>query len=240
MLACPLGIDTGKLVKELRAREHTAARGARRAARRRGAGPRSSAARARRCASEAPRARRDARCCGRRSATSWCPPGRPRHAAPGAAPLPGDRARGRGGRLPAGLRQPHLRPRARRRADRQPAGGAGRGLGARRAPGLDTAGRGRPLLRDALELEGLPRRATRTWPQVARTGPVALDGRGEPAGRDRRQLVRPRADRGRREGDRGARLGRVGARPPAAGADGAQPAAQRPRCTRPARPATWA
>ena len=40
----------------------------------------------------------------------------------------------------------------------EPPGGAGRGLGARGPAGLDPARRGRPLLRDPVELEGLSRR----------------------------------------------------------------------------------
>ena len=54
MLACPLGIDTGKLVKELRARAAHAARGARRARCSPAAGPESSAPRAPLCAPDAP------------------------------------------------------------------------------------------------------------------------------------------------------------------------------------------
>ena len=82
---------------------------------------------------------------------------------PAPAELPATDARRRGRRLPAGLRQPDLRPRARRRRRPEPARGAGRGVGARRAAALDPARRRRQLLRRAVELEGLRRRATRRW-----------------------------------------------------------------------------
>ena len=59
-LACPVGIDTGKLVKELRAARHTGAPSGRRW-RRRGAGARSRAPRGRGCAFGGPLARRTER-----------------------------------------------------------------------------------------------------------------------------------------------------------------------------------
>ena len=246
MLACPLGIDTGKLVKELRARAAHGPRGAGRAGgRRRWAAWSAALERGLRARPPAARrrsagARRDARRCGAAVSHELVPAWPGGHAAPGGAAA-GDAARGRGGRVSAGLREPHLRPRARRRADREPAGGAGRRSRARRARRSGS----RPTWpATAARRRGARRatgRATRTWPPARSRRCGGGRGEGQPAGRDRRQLVLPSgADRGRARRDRGAGLDRVGARPPAAGADGAQPAAERPRCTRPAQPATWA
>ena len=160
--------------------------------------------RAARAGSARPRraaARRDARCCGPRSATSWCRPGRPTCRARRGA-LPATRARGRRGGVPAGVHEPHLRPRARRRTGPQPAGGAGRGVRARGAPGLDPAGRGGPLLR---RRRGARRATGPGHAFMAAHTVEALwrwtDG-GQAAGRDRRQLVRAGAGRGRRRGSR--------------------------------------
>ena len=76
MLSCPVGIDTGRLVKELRApaRPARGARGARARAPLGGRGAR----RARGAAGAPPDARRDGRAAGCPGATSWCRRGRRR------------------------------------------------------------------------------------------------------------------------------------------------------------------
>ena len=191
--ACPLGIDTGKLVKELRSARARPAGGARRAGR--GAALGGGGARG---------ARRAARGCSRCAArpallrsviSNELVPEWPAEMPPPApAQLPATDAAGRGGRLPAGVHQPDLRlaGRARPRA----AGGAGRGLGARGAAGLDPAGRGRALLLHAVALEGLPRGRGVHGGQDARLT-LGLVGRGAAARRDRCELVRARARGGR-------------------------------------------
>ena len=179
MLACPLGIDTGKLVKELR---DAAAHGPRGAARPRcspAAGPaveRGARAalrcRRRRCAAR--RAR-----CGRRSVTSWCPPGR-RTCHVRRRRTARHRPRGRRRRLPAGVHEPHLRARAWRRAGRQPC--RRRWWRSRSARGTRSGyRRTRPghCCADALELQGLRGRATRFM--AARTARGAV-GAGRDAG----------------------------------------------------------
>ena len=126
--------------------------------------------------------------------------------------LPAHAPRGRGGRLPPGLHQPHLRPP--RRAPRRPLPEALVAVSERAGLPLwippDARG---PLLRDAVELEGL-RRGARHMARKTADGARALDRRRRAARRDRRQLVHPRPARGRDV--RGARLGRVAARPRAA------------------------
>ena len=130
MLACPVGIDTGKLVKEFRAREHgaraervgaaaRAALGARRARRARpGCAPVRRIARGRRrCArcAAATRARRAA-LLGAELVPAW-PAG---HAAAGAAEAcPTTEPARRRRRLPPRLHQPHLRRLARARRGRR-------------------------------------------------------------------------------------------------------------------------
>ena len=180
-LACPLGIDTGALVKRLARR---AARRGRRSGRRcwrrkrwgeRASGrPRGGPARWR-------ARRRLRRCCGRSAAAAAGPARRCRDAGhEGAAAV----------YVPACINR-IFGARRRRRVRPQPARGAGRGLAAGRAAGLDPARRRRQLLRGPLELEGLPRRRT---PQGQRDGraALALERRGRAAGRDRRQLLHPR------------------------------------------------
>ena len=209
-LACPVGIDTGKLVKELRARApHASApkRAALAAAQALGRG-------------RGRLARRPAR---RR------PAGAADQARPGAAAAPasgeaaGDPARGRRRRLRPLLHQPDLRParrsrrwsRSRRRAGLPvwiPADVAGSCCG---LP-WSSKGFGDAHRHKANEM------VERLW---------ALERGGGAAGRDRRRLLHPgdrrprrgRARRGERRAPRQARdprLGRLGARPPAALARG--------------------
>ncbi len=222
-LACPLGIDTGELVKELRGERHgeRAERLALAAAKRWGAVERALArgAAGRRAAGAADEARQGA-------------------ARPGAGDASADAARGRRRRLRPLLHQPDLRGR--------PGSRAGRRLGPCRPPGLDPRRRRGLVLRAALELERL---SGRPPPQGERGGRAALgvERRGGAAGGDRRVLLHPcrrragggGAERGERRAARGAgdpRLGRLGARPPAAAAGGGAPRSARPPSTRPARP----
>ena len=158
-LACPVGIDTGKLVKELRQERHTRAGRTGRRWRRRGAGSLVEGASRVGLRVGGPLARRTKR--GRGAA------GRRLGEAAGDAP------RRRRRRLRPLLHQPDLRRLAGR--------GAGRGLGPRRAAGLDPRGRRRQLLRAALELEGLRRGPP---PQGQRDGRAAL-GAGAARGRCR-------------------------------------------------------
>ena len=191
-LACPLGIDTGKLVKELRGERHTAA-------------GRSAGA-----------ARGEALGGGREGLARGAARRRPAGAADQArrAALPGA---ARPARLPATAREGaaavyvpsctnRIFGRRRRRAER------GRAFG-RRRPGealvevsaraglpvwIPRRGR-RELLRPALELERLRRRPP---PQGERDGRAALglERRGGAAGRDRRRLLHPRRRRARARG----------------------------------------
>ena len=207
-LACPVGIDTGKLVKELR--------GDRRTETRRIAGAADGEAVGHGREGE-PRP-----ACG--SAARW--PAAPSAAEP-ARPRPRrrcrDGARGRRRGLRPVLHEPDLRPRP---GGREPARGAGRGLRASRPAGLDPARGRRDLLRPALELEGL-RRGPPPQGQRAGRAPLGVERRGGAAGRDRRRLLHP-GDRdarrgGPRRGERRAarrhrdpRLGRLGPRSPPA------------------------
>ena len=77
----------------------------------------------------------------------------------GARPPAGHRARGGGGRVPAGVREPDLRQPSRRGGRAHPARGAGGGVAPGGHAAVDPARRGRPLLRHPLELEGIPARA---------------------------------------------------------------------------------
>ena len=168
-LACPVGIDTGKLVKELRQRApHRAGRSARRsrAAKRWGAVEGASRAGLR---VGGPLARRTKR-------------GR-------ALPPPAS------GKLPATLHEGAAAvyvPSCTNRIFGRLAGrGAGRGLAPGRAAGLDPRRRRRQLLRAALELERLRRGPP---PQGERDGRAALglERGGGAADRDRRRLLHPR------------------------------------------------
>ena len=162
-------IDTGKLVKQLRAAEH-APRAERGRARAR--------ARARRTVERAARGGAAARAPPRRGgerrrrARSPAPaaptvgseliPAWPRRlpAGPGAA-VPARARRGRRRRVLPGLHQPHLRQS--RAGSSEPSLPRGDARASPRAPGLPLwipAGRRRALLRDAVELEGLSAAAT--------------------------------------------------------------------------------
>ena len=205
MTSCPVAIDTGKLIKEFRAPRAHRARGARRAggraalrggrarrARRAARRPRRGGRRRR------PRGGRGARAVRRRVtqraraglAGERCRRPRPRT-------LPATRARRRGRRLPAGVHQPDLRQPA-RRAGRSPTLPEALVEVSRRA--------GRPLWIPA-DVAGhccaTPwsskgyRAGQRLHGAAHRRRAVALERRGAPAGRDRRELLRPRADPGR-------------------------------------------
>ena len=170
-LACPVGIDTGELVKELRHQRHT------------GRAEKAALATARHwdvvesCLTRLPAPRR---------AAGAADEARPGAAEGGAGEVAGDPARRRGRRLRSLLHQPHLR--------RLAGGGAGRSLPACRAAGLDPRRRRRQLLRAALELErvrcGPP-------PKGQRDGraPLGLERRGGAADRDRRRFLHPRRRR---------------------------------------------
>ena len=204
--ACPLGIDTGKLVKELRAREHGRARGARRAAGRAALGPRRGAAPApawrRRRRSRGRSATRPLRARHRRrpaaSAPSWSPAGSAPMPPPRRPALPPTVRDGAAAvYLPACVnrifgRDPALPTPTTRRAA-VAAGGARRRLAPRRPAALDP-GRGRGhLLRDAVDLEGLPaRRRVDGQRRPSTTSGAGADG-GRAAGRGRRDLLHARA-----------------------------------------------
>ena len=79
----------------------------------------------------------------------------------GARPAARDRSPGRGRGLPAGLHQPDLRQRRRRRSASDPARGALHAVVTSRPAALDPRRRGGQLLRDAVELQGLHGRASR-------------------------------------------------------------------------------
>ena len=189
---CPVAIDTGKLVKELRRTEHGAASRARRARRSPGAMRPSSAPPGRRLrmrrawrphvsatGSSRRRAERIRRRGRGRAASRRGPPGDARRRP--APTLPATTRGGRGGRVPAGVHQPDLRQPARRRG-RGPdaARGAGRGLGARRPAAVDPRRRRRPLLRCAVELEGFTGGHAVTWPR--KTGDGAASAGATAAG----------------------------------------------------------
>ena len=153
-LACPVAIDTGKLVKELRTRHADRARARRwrragRALRERASAP---AARWRGPGAAAPGAVRAA--CARWSAL-------PERAAPELAVLP-IREGAAAVYLPV-VHQPDLRQLARRAGAPVAALRAGGDLPAGRAAAVDPRRRRRQLLRPALELEGVPSAATSTW-----------------------------------------------------------------------------
>ena len=197
-IACPVGIDTGKLVKEpARRRARPSARSASRCGRR-SAGPTSSAPRGRPAGRRARSPgvgdgplRREPRRRGARVSAELVPEWGRRDAAAGAADAAGDEPRRRRRRLPAGVRQPDLRPRPRgRRSDTaRPARGAGRGLAPGRHAGLDPDRRRRPLLRDPVELEGLPRRRRAGWRTATVEALWRWSDDGRAAGRDRRELL---------------------------------------------------
>ena len=234
LLACPVGIDTGKFVKELRAdpaqRSRAAARAAprgplgRRRARRAGKPGR----RQPRPGSAGGRARRDPghalgaelRAAARVAA---------QHALPGAGDAARDESPDGRRRLHAGLRQPDLRPGAgARRRPQEPRRGTGRRVRAGRSAALDPARRRRALLRDALDVEGVRARGPADGQPHDRR-PVAVErGRRAPRGL-RRELVHSRAHRRRRRAaqrdqrraprpDGDPRLDRVGERSAAAAA----------------------
>ena len=125
--ACPLAIDTGKLIKAFRAQERTDARRARRRGRRPAAGRASSGRRGWGCGGGAASRGAGAPPARRRRGWRRKPVGAelvPRvaadHAPPAPAWLPATRRAGRGGRLHAGLHQPHLRQPTRRSEPRPP------------------------------------------------------------------------------------------------------------------------
>ena len=162
---------------------HRGARGARRAA---------SGARRRRPARSSPGGAGARRHLGRAGARLVGGDARPR-----SRPASRDEPDGGRRRVLPGVCQPHLRqrPRGRRRARRAP--GARRGFRAGRPAVVDPRRRRRPLLRPAVELQGLRGRA-RAHGAEHRRGRGPLDGLGAAAARRRRELVLARPDLGRR------------------------------------------
>ena len=126
--------------------------------------------------------------CGRCSATSSSRTSRARCPAR-RRPAARARARGRGGRLLAGLRQPHLRPPARRPPTVAAAGGAGRAVGPRRAARLDPDDVAGHCCGVPWSSKGF-RSGARADGEPDPRGAVALERGGGAAGRDRRQLLR--------------------------------------------------
>ena len=203
-VACPVGIDTGKLVKQLRGSVALPARRAGSRSRSRSATRRSSAPRAGVCApgcwrsgSWAPaRSRRSrARCVASAGPRELVPAWPARHAVAGAGGVAGDRARGRGRRLSAGVHQPDLR---------QPAGARGLTRPLPEALVAVSARAGLPLWIPpdvAGVCCGVPwsskgyadGHALMAAPGGGRA--QALERRRAPAGRDRRELVHARAAR---------------------------------------------
>ena len=154
MLACPLGIDTGKLVKELRARQHgpRAERIALAAARRWAAVERAARAGLRAGAPLRGATRALRNVISSELVPDW-PAEMPR---PAPARLPITTRDGAAAvYLPACINRIFGNV-ARFGPGNRPARGAGHGFGPRGAARLDPAGRGRALLRHAVELEGLP------------------------------------------------------------------------------------
>ena len=227
LLACPVGIDTGKLVKELRAARARRARGAGGAAGRAALGRRSSAAsraglRAGAAISRAlgdGAAERGATAPPRRAVSAelvpeWgrrCRRRRRRRLPPTTArraPRPSTCPPASTGSSAAIPRHRPTTTSARRCAAR----GAGRGLGARRAAGLDPARRRRHCCATPWSSKGYRDGAAWMANQTVDDA-LALDGRqASAAGRDRRQLLHPRparvggaAERGERRAPRGDR-----------------------------------
>ncbi len=200
-LACPLGIDTGTLVKTFRAQERT------QRDQRAGLATAKRWAKVERASRAGLRARPVSKAlsaAGRALLSDELVPvlaGRDAAACPVRAS--DDPPRGRRRRLPPGVHQPDLRP--------QPPGGDGSGFRARRGAALDPRRRARPLLRGPVELEGAHRGRGVDVAAHGRGG-EALGRRGRAARRDRRQLVHARFA-GVSRGSRGDRLDRVGSRP---------------------------
>ena len=199
-IACPLGIDTGKLVKGFREREHTP-RAQRNAAQ---GGPALRAAREPRPGRAADRDRGRAAdasrldcVAGAADATSSCRPGlatcrRPRRPS---CPRPHAKVPPPSTCRPASTGSSEGR--AWRRCRPAPARGAGGRLGPRRPACVDPRRRRRPLLLGALDLEGVLR-GRRADGQSDHRGAVALERGGGPSDRDRRELLRARpGERGR-------------------------------------------
>ncbi len=239
-LACPVAIDTGKLIKELRVRTHSER----------------DERRMERLAQRWATVERAARTGLRIGRAIGCPADEHDH--PSGAT--GDRLRdgsgvvgrdagsrsraparhlaGRsGGRLPALVPEPDDGP---ARGRHVAAAGARRGVAARRPAAVDSRRRRRELLHDALELEGLRARPRGDGAPSGRE-PAALDRRRRSSRRDRRRVVHARrADRGRRarrdrpRRHRSPRRGHVGARPPHAPSSKSGRARARRRFTPPA------
>ena len=200
LLACPVGIDTGKFVKALRARQHTRPGARRSRCGSPGAGSRSSAPPAAGLARRRPRpgrargaARRQPRRPPRRSATSWSPSGRANMPRPAPATLPATTAGRRRGRLPAGLRQPDLRPRAQRGT-----GGPGlpEALVAVSARAGHAASGSRPTSPATAARRRGPRRASATAPGGWPTTPSTRCGAGATAASCRSSATPARARSG--------------------------------------------
>ena len=222
-LACPVGIDTGALVKELRAERHTER------AERGGAGDGEALGRGR---------------VGLAGGAAGRRPGGAADAQRAGAARAGE------GSLPATTREGAAAVYVPSCTNRIFGGGPIDALVAVSAragqPVWIPADVGGQLLRAAVELERLRRRPP---PQGQRAGRAALgvERRGHPADRRRRRLLHRRdrrtgggdAERGERRAPRGAddpRLGRLGPRPPAADASRSSARSTPRRSTRPAPP----
>ncbi len=225
--ACPVLIDTGQLVKRLAGRAGTGA-GSNRVAGRRARLGRRQPTRRLRPVRGPPGSRR----CGHPGQPTGPGPARHRHRAalaarparrrPVPAPVPDP---GAGGRLSPGLHSDPVRSRAwlrRRRRDRRLRGPAHPVHPGRRGDRRPRRHR-RRLLRDPVEVEGLPGRPRRH----ARPGPADRPGglRHRPAAGDQRRLVvfRGLPDAARRRRGRGPRRRRLRRRPGAAAADDQAP-----------------
>ena len=196
--ACPVAIDTGMLIKDLRDGEHgpRAQRVALELARRYSVAERVARA-------GVPAARRVARLRGR-SMPPPAPAKLPRTQREGAAAV----------YLPSCLNRIFGRPRRRPGRPDAPRG-AGRDLVPRRPAAVDSARRGGALLCHTVELEGVRRRPGRDG-GADRGGAAPLDRRRPAAGGHGRQLLQPRAAREPRARRRGGhRLGELGPRSPA-------------------------
>ncbi len=254
---CPVAIDTGRLMKEFRRRERTDREEAlalmlarRYATVERAARGALSGARAAATVVGESRLARAGELIRERLGSDLVPSLPAEHAASGARTPAARRSLASGGGLSPGVHQPHLREPRRCRAGTVAARGAGRGLGARRPAPVDPGRCCRALLRDPVELEGVsPRSGSHGCQDGLRD--VALERRGHASCRDRRDLLRPRAPRGRRcapargracplRTDTGARLDRLGGMTGCSHGSIRRERWRRPPFIPPARRSTWA
>ncbi len=219
MLACPLGIDTGKFVKSLRARQHgpRAEKVALRFAERWAAVERTARRGIELGDHRAGRvAIRGASRLARKGVSDELVPQWPRnmpHPAPPTLP-PTTREGAAAVYLPACVNRIFGRAREGAEPRPEPGGGAGGRLGASGPGALDPARRRRALLRNPVDVEGLHRRRAANGQPHGRR-PLALERRRRAADRLRRQLLHPGAGGG--GGGIAERAQRRAPRPPAAG-----------------------